>query len=341
MLPGIIRRGVIVGSGSDACAEPFIAELMLSLTGKQQAPPATVTVTYLGTATYDLERPRVRHTGWFVDRGYRVLCPQVGAPKFTSDVDCAAAVTALREADIIIVGGGNTLYMLDRWAACGLVPELKAAAERGAVMCGGSAGAICWFDAGHSDSIDPSTFRGPMLGEDVVVDTTRSSNQTDESSSAPTDPMAAMRWEYVRVPALGFLPGLLCPHYDKTQSNGIPRADDFLRLLTSAERGICIDHWAALVVDGDCYSVEAVPDQPGSVAGCPPGDMARIGEARYVAQQGGLPGVWLKERDPITGEVSTTLAPWKGMVKDILRPASSKVEEEPKLAAGRRANPIN
>ena len=28
--------------------------------------------------------------------------------------------------------------------------------ERGCVLCGGSAGCICWFDGGHSDSLAPS-----------------------------------------------------------------------------------------------------------------------------------------------------------------------------------------
>ena len=39
------------------------------------------------------------------------------------------------------------------------------AADRGAVIGGGSAGAICWFDGGHSDSFDPDTFKGAMLRE--------------------------------------------------------------------------------------------------------------------------------------------------------------------------------
>jgi dipeptidase E len=38
-------------------------------------------------------------------------------------------------------------------------------------------------------------------------------------------------WEYVRVEALGILPGLVCPHFDKTQSNGVLRAADFDAML--------------------------------------------------------------------------------------------------------------
>lgn len=35
--------------------------------------------------------------------------------------------------------------------------------ESGAVLTGGSAGAICWFDGGHSDSMDPATYKNNML----------------------------------------------------------------------------------------------------------------------------------------------------------------------------------
>jgi dipeptidase E len=59
------------------------------------------------------------------------------------------------------------------------------------------------------------------------------------------------------VPCLGFLPGLVCPHHDKVQSNGVLRAIDFDAMLLrhAGEQGICIDHWAALCVDGDAYEV--------------------------------------------------------------------------------------
>ena len=49
-------------------------------------------------------------------------------------------------ADVILVSGGNTLYAMDLWKAVGLVSLLQEAMERGAVLTGGSAGAICWFD---------------------------------------------------------------------------------------------------------------------------------------------------------------------------------------------------
>ena len=54
--------------------------------------------------------------------------------------------------DIVFVGGGNTKSMLAVWREWGLDKILKSAYERGVVMSGVSAGAICWFDQGLTDS---------------------------------------------------------------------------------------------------------------------------------------------------------------------------------------------
>ncbi len=54
-------------------------------------------------------------------------------------------------ATIILVSGGNTLFAMERWRLLGLDLLIKIAVLRGVVMAGGSAGAICWFDGGHSD----------------------------------------------------------------------------------------------------------------------------------------------------------------------------------------------
>ena len=109
-------------------------------------------------------------------------------------------------------------------------------------MAGGSAGAICWFDGGHSDSMDPSFYFKTL---------------TDESAAAALTLEKLTSWKYIRVPCLGFLPGLVCPHFDKTQSNGTARAADFDEMMRRhpGETGVGIDHFAALVVEGNRYSV--------------------------------------------------------------------------------------
>ncbi len=56
------------------------------------------------------------------------------------------------KADFIYVGGGDTLYMLKRWQEFGLLDLIKDAYERGVIICGLSAGAICWFEDIYTDS---------------------------------------------------------------------------------------------------------------------------------------------------------------------------------------------
>lgn len=77
--------------------------------------------------------------------------------------------------DAICVSGGNTANMLAIWRVHGIDSLMREAWEQGTVLWGASAGMICWFEAGVTDSF------GPQLdGMDC----------------------------------LGFLPGSACPHYD-------------------------------------------------------------------------------------------------------------------------------
>ena len=81
----------------------------------------------------------------------------------------------LLDQDVIYVGGGNTKSMLAVWREWDMPQVLREAWESGIVLAGVSAGAICWFEQGLTDS---------------WADRLR-----------PLD-------------CLGFLPGSCCPHYD-------------------------------------------------------------------------------------------------------------------------------
>tara|TARA_B100000900_G_scaffold374547_1_gene355920 strand:+ start:89 stop:784 length:696 start_codon:yes stop_codon:yes gene_type:complete len=58
----------------------------------------------------------------------------------------------IQKQDVIFVGGGNTKSMLAVWRDWGLDLILKEAYESGTIMSGVSAGAICWFEKGITDS---------------------------------------------------------------------------------------------------------------------------------------------------------------------------------------------
>ncbi|MEA5006343.1 MAG: peptidase E [Rikenellaceae bacterium] len=58
----------------------------------------------------------------------------------------------LLNSDAIVVGGGNTLNMLGIWKAQGIDTVMLKALSNGIILAGGSAGSICWFQNGISDS---------------------------------------------------------------------------------------------------------------------------------------------------------------------------------------------
>jgi dipeptidase E len=54
--------------------------------------------------------------------------------------------THLLAQDLIYVGGGNVVSMLGAWRAHGLDDILRKAWRKGVVLCGPSAGSLCWFE---------------------------------------------------------------------------------------------------------------------------------------------------------------------------------------------------
>ena len=81
----------------------------------------------------------------------------------------------LAKQDVIYVGGGNTKSMLAVWKEWKLDELLLKAYKKGVVLCGVSAGAICWFEKGVTDS----------WASNLNV-----------------------------LPGLNFIPETACPHYD-------------------------------------------------------------------------------------------------------------------------------
>ena len=147
-------RGYFGGSGSDGMNTDLARDTILRLADKK-----TPTVLYVGTPTYDLLGPFEAQTGRFAEVG----CP-VTQLRLVEDPPAAEEMAALvRGADVIVVSGGNPLYAVARWQALGVDALLREAMASGTVMCGGSCGLISWFDAGHSDSADPASYKEPML----------------------------------------------------------------------------------------------------------------------------------------------------------------------------------
>ena len=318
--PTSLLKGVFVGSGSDGMNHPEIANAVLSLTEKETK-PNDIHVLYLGTATYDLPGPRERQTQRFREAG----CVVTSLDVVTNAPTKNAMEQIVSKSDVILVSGGNTLFAVDRWTTLGLHKILyEKGMMRGAVLTGGSAGAICWFQGGHSDSMDPDTYKTAMLKD--------KDKGGDESSSAPLTKQEKKEWEYIRVNGLGFLPGLICPHHDVTQSNGILRSVDFdaMILRHSSEFGIGIDHWAALEISNGNFRVISVKDKVGS---------AILPQGEFSPERKGIPGIWLKRVMDGDQVVHSKLCPTTGTIDQIFLQPNQKVIQDPRVDKCRLQNP--
>ena len=157
-----VRKIFITGGGTtDSLMKYFGA-----LTGKE-----TPKVCLLPTASADRDS---RIEAW-MERGKSLGFEPYAQKMFISSYrQDYSFESLLLDMDAIWVSGGNTLNMIAIWKAQGIDKILREAWQKGIVLGGGSAGSICWFEGGVTDS-------RPI--------------------------------QLTSMEALGFLPGSHCPHF--------------------------------------------------------------------------------------------------------------------------------
>ena len=96
------------------------------------------------------------------------------------DVDMEKMTAKFQKADLIYVGGGDTVFMIEHWKKVGLLSLIEDAYERGVPIAGLSAGGICWFSDIYTDSL-----------------------KTEEGTM------------YAMFKGLGWLNGVVSPHYNE------------------------------------------------------------------------------------------------------------------------------
>jgi dipeptidase E len=160
------RHIIAMGGGGFSMEpeNPLLDDFILRLTNKRRP-----RVCFLPTAGGD--------TDGYIERFYKAFGKRRSLPSHLglfrrTHVDLRAY---LMGRDVIYVGGGNTANMLAVWRVHGVDAILRRAWAAGVVMCGVSAGALCWFGGGVTDSY------GPLAALDD---------------------------------GLGLLQGSMCPHYD-------------------------------------------------------------------------------------------------------------------------------
>jgi len=179
---------------------------------------STKRVLFIGTASGDVEGYIETMQNVFTGLG----CDEVRALELTRKV---YSEQELREvvfwADIIYVGGGDTIFMRNEWKKQGVDVLLREVYEKDtAVLMGISAGAMCWFDSGCTDSelavIKPGMKFG--LAEEL----------------------------------LGIYPQIFCPHYED-------RVEDFAELLKDKQKdALALESNVAFVEEnGKTYFVKS------------------------------------------------------------------------------------
>lgn len=139
----MVRHIVAMGGGGFMMEpeNPLLDDYALGLTGQDR--PRVCFVPTAGGDSAD-----------YLERFYRAFdesrCRATHLSLFKREVDDLERFVL--EQDLIYVGGGSTPNLLAVWRAHGLDSVMRRAWEAGVVLCGVSAGALCWFEDGVTDS---------------------------------------------------------------------------------------------------------------------------------------------------------------------------------------------
>ena len=138
---------------------PLMDDFVLGLSHRQPARVSFIPTASADSATYIVRFYRA-FSGRCIPTDLTLWNPPSLArqPSRTSELH-----NFVREQDVIYVGGGDTANLLVLWRRHGLDVLLREAYSRGAVLAGVSAGMLCWFNDGVTDSyggLEPLWTRG-------------------------------------------------------------------------------------------------------------------------------------------------------------------------------------
>jgi len=220
---------IVAAGRMKALQMPAVFEKVIELSGKEQP-----RIVYIGTASFDRTDKFNVCTLAFRELQCEIERLDVSEPSSVPPMEEMRRLV-VDWADVVMCSGGNTLHALLRWKDTGLDQLLKEAAEQGTVLCGGSAGAGCWFSSVHSDSLRPDNVKNAECVKNDLDD----EDLTD--------------WDYVKISGLGIIPAMCVPHFEKTGTNEVARSEHAEQVLVESQDNIPaigIDENAALVVDG-------------------------------------------------------------------------------------------
>lgn len=178
---GIVKRIIAIGGGELRGRETLEIDRYIASLAKERAGERRPYGVFIGTASHD----SMPYFNTFRKTYTSVLGLKADvALTVYGEMDLERIRGKLELADMIYVGGGDTLYMLERWREFGLLDLIREAYERGVIICGLSAGAICWFEDMYTDS-----------------------------------ELASSDGSYSMQKGLSWLAGTMCPHYGERRAD--------------------------------------------------------------------------------------------------------------------------
>lgn len=176
------KKIIAIGGGEIKTKTTLAIDEYIVNLAKERAGDRRATGLFLGTASHDsmpyFNSFRKTYTSVF-DIKADVALTVYG------EMDYEHIKEKFLKADMLYIGGGDTKFMLDKWKESGVLDLVLDAYERGVIIAGLSAGAICWFDDMYTDY----------------------------------DIMRNEEGEYKILKGLGLLKGLCSPHFDNRESD--------------------------------------------------------------------------------------------------------------------------
>ena len=176
------KRIIAIGGGEIKNKTTLEIDRYIAELAKQHAGEVRANALFIGTASHDsmpyFNSFRKTYTSVFDIKAEVALIVY-------GEMDKQKIADKIDKADCIYIGGGDTLFMLEKWKEFGLDKLIIDAYNNGKIICGLSAGAICWFKDMYTDY-------EIMRGESA---------------------------DYVLKKGLGILDGCMCPHFDDREQD--------------------------------------------------------------------------------------------------------------------------
>ena len=211
-----MKEIIAIGGGEIGRSGTFIETLeidkrIIASTGK-----VNPRVCFVPTASHDCEE--------YIDVFYRYYGRKLGCfvttlEFYNKEYKYEELYDVIMHTDIVYVGGGNTAAMLKKWKENGFYELLRAAyRDLDIILCGLSAGAICWFKYGSSDSL-----------------------KFDDTDT-----------DYIQIEGFDFINATACPHYD-VEPGRIKSLKQFIK--ENGTIGLGIENCAAIRFFKDNYEI--------------------------------------------------------------------------------------